>query len=316
MDKFFYESLKTGIFVSVFILLTLLLSKVISRAFNANWRFQVWKVYTACLILPISYIMSKIRFPDLEQKISTIAQPAVLENATPVHNAFELINVQGFTIAIGKQFNSLSSCLFIVWLLGAFVYSAYLLGTYFHLKKLIKRGEPLHKITAYDLQADFLKSNRIEKMIPIRRCKFISVPIIAGIRKPTILLPAKEYEKEKLKIIIGHELTHHLRHDLWCKGAALLALVLHWYNPIVHMMNRALNADIEVCCDQDVIKNKDKEFCNLYSDVIMDSILDSHQFKGTLFACMGSKKKEAEPRFLNIHTDKKRMEARLSQLFY
>ena len=78
------------------------------------------------------------------------------------------------------------------------------------------------------------------------------------------------------------------------------------YNPIVHIMNRASNSDMELCCDQDVIQNKDKEFCNLYSDIIMDNIVETRKFKGAVMVCMGSNKKNAEIRFLSIFNKNKK----------
>jgi hypothetical protein len=130
--------------------------------------------------------------------------------------------------------------------------------------------------------------------------------MIAGIIRPSIFLPPRDYTKTDLQIILTHELTHYLRSDLKLKGMFILALILHWYNPFVHMMLKAADRDMELCCDRDAINKNDQKFKSDYSDVIMREIISRRRINGTLFACMGSDKKTMEARFKNIFSRKKR----------
>ncbi|MEL7655200.1 MAG: M56 family metallopeptidase, partial [Bacillota bacterium] len=73
-----------------------------------------------------------------------------------------------------------------------------------------------------------------------------------------------------LEFILKHELVHYKRCDLWLKLLLISANALHWFNPIVYRMVREANKDIEISCDEEVLKGADLLFRKRYSERILD----------------------------------------------
>lgn len=130
--------------------------------------------------------------------------------------------------------------------------------------------------------------------------------MIIGIFTPMVVIPKREYQEQDLELILSHEFMHYVRHDMWTKGIALIALILHWYNPIIHGMAGEMSKDMEHCCDHDIVKGQTREFRGRYSDIIMNEALHSIQRRKTLFACMGGDKTALEKRLKSIFDRKKR----------
>lgn len=90
-----------------------------------------------------------------------------------------------------------------------------------------------------------------------------------GILHPLIVLPAN-MDKDKLKLILLHELIHIKNKDLLVKGAALLILCIHWFNPLAYLFFRMINESNEICCDKKVSKTLSREECRLYCELIIE----------------------------------------------
>lgn len=99
--------------------------------------------------------------------------------------------------------------------------------------------------------------------------KLIKSPMMTGYGSPKILLPAQELESSDCEVVLRHELTHHKRHDLWYKLLLAVARSLHWFNPVVYMMCKRADNDIEISCDESVVRQKDLEFRKEYCETIL-----------------------------------------------
>ena len=103
-------------------------------------------------------------------------------------------------------------------------------------------------------------------------CDQIPGPMLAGFMRPVVLLPPADYSDEELNVILKHELTHYRRGDLWFKLLLLTANAIHWFNPLIYVMVRQANRDIEYACDEAVVKNQDLNFRKKYSLTILKSM--------------------------------------------
>lgn len=92
--------------------------------------------------------------------------------------------------------------------------------------------------------------------VPVRllRCPGLSGPMMTGLFRPTVLLPDPPPAENSLPFVLLHELTHFRRRDIWYKTLLLLAAALHWFNPLVWLMLRAAEGDLECSCDSDVLR--------------------------------------------------------------
>ena len=69
--------------------------------------------------------------------------------------------------------------------------------------------------------------------------------MILGLFRPVLILPQMELSQQQLAFIFRHELAHYKRRDLWIKWMFLLVQSVHWFNPLVHILAKKANLDLE-----------------------------------------------------------------------
>lgn len=102
----------------------------------------------------------------------------------------------------------------------------------------------------------WLESRRLGRFISVRQSERIAAPLTYGILRPVILLPQglPWGEGPEPEYILQHEYVHICRHDGAVKLAMAAALCMHWFNPLVWLMACLLNRDIELACDEGVLR--------------------------------------------------------------
>lgn len=99
----------------------------------------------------------------------------------------------------------------------------------------------------------------------------IQGPLVFGLRRPLIFLPSTLdfTDSELLRNILQHECTHIRRHDNWMKLAAVAALSIHWFNPLVWLMVNAISRDLEEACDESVLTQMNLEQRQSYARALI-----------------------------------------------
>ncbi|QHI72138.1 M56 family metallopeptidase [Aminipila terrae] len=309
INTLFYNTLLTGGIISVFIAVAFLISPLLNKWYQVTWRLNIWRVLMVFLIVPAGFILRMgINSEKALTGITTIKNNVMTTASAPIKTAsFQMMAENQQASIWTKLVDAGPQWLPILWGVGVCAVAAYLLSIYLYFTRDIKmNSEYIHDDSIDKIQAEVLSKHKGKKPISIYQCARISSPMIVGIFKPAIFIPKRDYTMSDLQIILTHELTHYLRKDLLYKGLFIMALILHWYNPFVHLMTKAADKDMEMCCDWDVIKAKDQKFRADYSDVIMGEIISCRPIEGAMFACMGCDKKTMEERFKNIFSNKKR----------
>ena len=87
----------------------------------------------------------------------------------------------------------------------------------------------------------------------------IASPLVCGLLAPKIYLPTRiDFENTALlRHILCHETMHIRRKDNWLKSVMLLTLCIHWFNPLVWILSRYLASDLEMACDETVLRQYD-----------------------------------------------------------
>jgi beta-lactamase regulating signal transducer with metallopeptidase domain len=106
----------------------------------------------------------------------------------------------------------------------------------------------------------------------IKMCDEIHAPFILGVFKPMIYVPSS-LTGETLDCVIRHERAHIRRRDHWWKPLGFLLLVIYWFNPLCWVAYILLCRDIEMACDEKVIREMDKESMVRYSQALLDCSL-------------------------------------------
>ncbi len=218
----------------------------------------LWKITSCKLLLPISIfpIVSFVKWKKTQQIIDIAKKEEFVEK----NNLFEISTIYDTTNPIlGFHLHDLQ----ILWLFGMILLSLYFLFVYFHCTQIFKMALPIE-----DSSLSALWNN---KKIEIRISDRISSPLTYGFFHPIILLPKKiNQNKKNIGFILEHEMAHIKRFDSFWKLFLMVALICHWFNPLVWLMYLLANRDIELACDEKVIRNIGIEYRAFYANFLVE----------------------------------------------
>jgi len=139
-----------------------------------------------------------------------------------------------------------------IWLTGAAVLAAYFVVTHWRGLKEYRTALPIHD----RFLQQWLAEHPLRRTIRIRQSDKIASPLTYGIWRPVILLPKSlDYtDHARLRLILTHEMIHIKRFDTLAKWLLAAALCVHWFNPLVWVMYILASRDIELSCDEAVVR--------------------------------------------------------------
>lgn len=148
--------------------------------------------------------------------------------------------------------NSLS-LLLLVWLLGMLLLTAYFALAYCLFRRELQMALPVQNMFV----ENWLRQQKMKRTIVIRQSSCILTPLTYGIVKPVILMPRDTCWENTAQItyILTHELVHIRRFDTVTKLLLTVALCIHWFNPLVWVMYLLANRDLEISCDEAVVRS-------------------------------------------------------------
>lgn len=120
---------------------------------------------------------------------------------------------------------------------------------------------------------------RVQLSLPLRdniwRCEAVDSPFILGFFRPNIYLPY-DMDEGQAQYVIAHEEAHLRRRDHWWKPLGFLLLALYWFNPLLWVAYILLCRDIELACDERVIRDMDASAKKAYSEALLSCSLPRH----------------------------------------
>ncbi len=156
----------------------------------------------------------------------------------------------------------------VLWCVGMILLAAFFTASYLRCRMEFRTALPVNN--AYVEQ--WVKECPLKRRISIRQSDSISTPLTYGIINPVILMPKQTDWKnaEQLRYIFSHESVHIYRFDTITKLIAAYVLCLHWFNPFVWGMYILFNRDIELSCDESVIRRFGNKSKSAYSLMLID----------------------------------------------
>jgi len=288
--------------VSTVILPLLLLTAFFQSIYSARWRYFLWLILALRLIIPF-----RIELPEAPVNVPVPPDRPVVfrqERIPSVYddNSYIESNSSFVESEVSSLLFTLQDLLLMAWALGAGTLFLYHIVGYFRFKG---------RINPYCRPADKTSLNvAMEKMkinsnISLAICPLIKTPMMTGFVKPVILLPDIKYTPNELEVILTHELTHYKRGDLWYKLLLITANSAHWFNPLVWLMVKQSNRDLEYSCDDEVLKNSDMDFRKHYSLTILKSMQSGEAaLLSTHFSESGRRMKKRFENILNTNAKK------------
>lgn len=218
--------------------------------------------------------------PDAAQSSDTVLLPsgaqssdaASLPNGTSPSGTAGVSNtksVLNFIISAlkGAKIGNAALPWLIIYLAGLLFCAGFLTLSY--LKCLSKFRMSLPVREGYG--AAWLKEHLLKRTVSIRQSDMVMAPLTYGLFHPVILMPGSVdwNDKEELQYILMHEYVHIRRFDAVTKLAAAVALCLHWFNPLVFIMYILFNRDIELSCDERVVRTFGEESKANYANTLI-----------------------------------------------
>ena len=243
MNELFLKIINMSISASWLILAVLILRLVLKKA--PKWvNVLLWGIVAIRLICPFSFESALSLIPSAEtfpEKVISGPSFDVQTGITPVDNR---INdylgdryFEGVTVPANNG-NNIMTILTIVWTIGILLLVAYTVISYWRLRRKVD--------TAVRYKDNIFQSENVKS------------PFVLGIIKPRIYLPFN-MNGQDLEHVVAHEQAHIHRKDHWWKPFGFLLLTIHWFNPLVWLAYVLLCRDIELACDEKVIKELGNE---------------------------------------------------------
>lgn len=144
-----------------------------------------------------------------------------------------------------------SAVLTALWLAGALLLAAWFLWSHLRSRRIYAASLPARD----EFVLDWLEEHPLRRPVQARVSDRVAAPLTYGVLYPVILLPRGIADREALSCVLSHEFEHIRRFDAVRKGLLAAALCLHWFNPFVWAMYVLANRDMELNCDEAVLRS-------------------------------------------------------------
>jgi len=242
----------TASYVAVAVIVARLLLKKAPKVFS----YALWSVVLFRLICPFSFSSSFSLLGILPGPTSTSVVQYIPQNTAPAVNAGlnNINSVVNNSLPATTPYTNMDPIQIwitlgtLLWIIGVAVILIYAVFSYLRLKKRISMATLIEK-NVYE--TDLIRS-----------------PFVCGLMKPKIYLPLSLTGPER-EYILCHEETHIKRFDYLVKPVAFFALALHWFNPLIWLCFSLMTRDMEMSCDERVIRRSSNEIIANYSGSLL-----------------------------------------------
>ncbi|MCC0637148.1 M56 family metallopeptidase [Clostridioides sp. ES-S-0001-02] len=271
---------RTVIVSSLSILLILIFKKNVFKRFSKKFNYYIWMIVVIKLLLPFTYYTFTINILRSKENIN-------------INN----INLEGFN-NISTLKNSI---LLYAWLITVVIYLIYNIFKYIKLKNLINDlSYDVEDEEVMNLYKDILKEFNITKDIKLKYSYEVETPAFFD---SCVLLPPHDYKLKELDWIFRHELMHFRSKDLCLKYVMIFLKIVYWFNPFVYIMDKHIDLDCELYCDERVLKNRSEEEKQDYALTIINAMRRGSNISNKFVAGL-HKQSDIRKRVMNMFNEK------------
>lgn len=262
----FIEMLLDMSIAGAFIAAVIILLRIPLRKAPRRYSYMLWAILGIRLLCPFSLPSPASLFNLFSASTDSgrmtfavpgnIAAPTGNITVTPAQTAVTVP-----TESHAEQPDILPTVLFWVWAAGAAAFAAYWLISWIGVRIRVKGAV------------------RVED--GIYECGGISTAFVLGLFRPAIYLPTGLSARDR-EFIIAHERTHIRRRDYIIKPLAMLALGIHWFNPMAWVAFFLMVRDMEISCDERVIRNMDTDARKEYAAALLGMSVRQNRLSGVL----------------------------------
>lgn len=258
MSELFLKIVNMSISASWVVIAVLTLRFCLKKA--PKWvNVLLWGIVAVRMVFPFSIESVLSLIPSAETISPTIMMeqsPSVQTGVPALNHVINPVISSSFTPAPGASANPLQIWIPVlagIWLFGIAALFLYSAVSYWRLRRKV-------------CEAVILRGN-------IYQSEKVCSPFVLGIIRPKIYLPY-HMDSREMDHVIAHEQTHIRRKDHWWKPLGFLLLTTHWFNPLMWLSYILLCRDIELACDEKVIRKMSNEQRADYTQALVACSVD------------------------------------------
>lgn len=254
MGEVFLKILNMSIAASWLILAVALLRLVPKKA--PKWiAVLLWGIVALRLVVPFSFESAWSLIPSAETIPEKVMSGPSFDVQTGIAPIDDRINdylgshyAEGVTVPANNGANTMA-ILSALWAIGILLLLSYIAISYVRVRRSVAERAPY-------------EGN-------IFLCDHVKSPFILGLLRPRIYLPSN-MDAMTIEPVIAHEKAHLARRDHWWKPLGFLILAVHWFNPLCWLAYVLFCRDIELACDEKVIRQMDLDGKKQYSTALLE----------------------------------------------
>lgn len=306
----FLSVLEISLSTSLIALVLILLAPFLNRRYAAKWNYLIWIFFALRLLIPL-------QGPSLADILAQFTAPAAAQNETIPAATLpnETVSEQRILIEIPPQLMTpivvpsekgsagitLLNAIAAVWLAGVLAFISLHFFSYLHYKRqLLKRGTAIKDAPSSQLLLCLSEELNIKQTVTLIEYSEADSPMMMGFLKPILVLPKECYNAEELYFILKHELVHLKRHDIYAKLLFMLANAVHWFNPLIWLMQKEAVIDMELSCDERVVQGAEYTVRRAYTETLFSTLRRKRAKKTMLSTQFYGGKQVMKKRFMNI----------------
>ena len=292
METFLLNLLKTSLLGSLAILAMLVLKPLWRERYRAKTRCWLWLALAAFMLLPVDFSVKNAPVQAAPPKDYTLFVGTDKTAIQSTDNLFgDMAEKSGQSPAQVRdtiiqrpvtnpeqkttRYIPVTTILFYGYLAGAAAFLLYQGVSYALFRRTVHRWKrDVFRADYAAMLSDTARDLGVSAPEMIV-CEAISTPAVTGLLRPRLLLPHERYDVQELRYILRHELCHLKRRDMLLKLVLLAANAMHWFNPVVYLMLRQADEDIELACDSAATDDLDRAERAAYSRTLLAAVQSS-----------------------------------------
>ena len=316
MEQFLLNLLKTSLLGALAILLMLVSKPLWRERYRAKARCWLWLALAVFLLFPVDFSVKNAPVqaaPPQDYTLFVGTDKTTIQSTD--HLFGEMAEKSGQTSTQVRdsiiarpvtdpaqkttRYIPVTTILFYGYLAGAAAFLLYEGVSYARFRRTVRRwsGRAMRGDYRALLDETALSLNVAAPKMLI--CEAVTTPAVTGLFRPTLLLPHERYELPELRYILRHELCHLKRRDMLLKLVLLAANAMHWFDPVVYLMLRQADEDIELACDSAATDDLDRAERAAYSRTLLAAV-QSNVRALPATTCFGSTVERLKRRITNV----------------
>lgn len=292
--------IEVSISTGVVIVILLLTAPFFRKSYASKWRYYIWIGLAVRLMIPVNFSLPAIR----------------MEIAVPVAQAVTATETAGDGIPVmlptgqSEQRGSwflVPDIVTVIWFtVFVCIVAVHIYSSLHYKRRIMKNGTYVEEEPVLRQLSVLKRELKINRKITVTTYCGLASPMVIGFFSPLLVIPDNVYSEQELFYILKHELIHMKRHDTLIQFLFMAAKALHWFNPLIALMQKAVVVDMELSCDEEVIKGNSYGERKAYTETLLSTVNKQYKRTNLLTTQFYGGKRVMKKRFQNILAQSKR----------